>query len=337
MNIPVKTSSGGYDIVLERGAIERAGELLRLNRRVLIVTDDGVPEQYVKAVAAGCYEPVIHTFLQGERSKQPETLFEILRVLADNAFTRSDCIVAVGGGVVGDLAGFAASIYMRGIEFYNVPTTLLSQVDSSIGGKTAIDFAGYKNLVGSFYPPSRVIIDPDTLKTLPARQVSNGLAEALKMSLTSDPELFSIFENRDVFEDAMLDRIIYRSLLIKRHVVEEDEREGGLRRILNFGHTLAHAIESANSMDRYYHGECVALGMIPMCSEDIRERLIPILNRLSLPTVIDEDPEVLIEAARHDKKTAGDDITVVTVSEIGSYKMKRLSFSQYEDMIRQVL
>lgn len=337
MNIPVKTSSGGYDIVLERGAIERAGELLRLNRRVLIVTDDGVPEQYVKAVAAGCYEPVIHTFFKGERSKQPETLFEILRVLADNAFTRSDCIVAVGGGVVGDLAGFAASIYMRGIEFYNVPTTLLSQVDSSIGGKTAIDFAGYKNLVGSFYPPSRVIIDPDTLKTLPARQVSNGLAEALKMSLTSDPELFSIFENRDVFEDAMLDRIIYRSLLIKRHVVEEDEREGGLRRILNFGHTLAHAIESANSMDRYYHGECVALGMIPMCSEDIRERLIPILNRLSLPTVIDEDPEVLIEAARHDKKTAGDDITVVTVSEIGSCEMKKLSFSQYEDMIRQVL
>ena len=177
MDISVKTSLGEYSIVLKRGALNQIGNLLNLNRKVLIVTDDGVPCEYAQKVANASKTPVVFTIPQGEQSKQMDSLTAILKSLVENNFTRSDCVVAVGGGVVGDVSGFAASIFMRGIDFYNIPTTVLSQVDSSIGGKTAIDFMGYKNLIGAFYPPKKVVIDPETLKTLPKRQISNGLAE----------------------------------------------------------------------------------------------------------------------------------------------------------------
>ena len=253
--------------------------------------------------------------------------------MVKNGFTRSDCVVAVGGGVVGDMAGFAAASYMRGIDFYNIPTTVLSQVDSSVGGKVAIDFEGYKNLVGAFYPPKAVIIDSDTLKTLPERQISNGLAESVKMSLTSDKELFRIFEEEDIKSN--IDTVIERSLKIKREVVEKDEKEGGLRKILNFGHTLAHAIESENDMQNLYHGECVALGMIPMCSSAVRGRLIPVLKKLNLPTSNDFDTEKIISAMRHDKKLMGDDITVIFVPEVGKYEMREMPFDTFAKEIKE--
>jgi 3-dehydroquinate synthase len=261
--------NGGYDIILERGALQKVNELLDLDRKVLIVTDDGVPEAYAKVVASQCKEAEIVTIPQGEQSKNIENWSMLLKALVENNFTRSDCVVAVGGGVVGDLAGFAASSFMRGIDFYNIPTTLLSQVDSSIGGKTAVDFMGYKNLVGAFYPPKKVVIDPYTLRTLPQRQLTNGLCESIKMGLTSDKELYEIIAKNDLDDDT-LDEIIYRSLLIKKAVVEADEREGGLRKVLNFGHTIAHAIESINGLEKYYHGECVGIGMLPMCSQKVR-------------------------------------------------------------------
>lgn len=334
MNINVKTASGGYDIVLERGAISRLNEYLKLERKVLIVTDSGVPALYAETVAKQCKTPVILTIPQGEQSKQTDTWGLLLKTMVENNFTRTDCVVAVGGGVVGDLSGFVAACFMRGIDFYNIPTTVLSQVDSSIGGKTAVDFMGYKNLVGAFYPPKAVIIDTNTLKTLPERQVSNGLCEALKMATTLDEELFQIFENNDI-TDAVLDDIIYRSLLIKKAVVEEDEHESGLRKVLNFGHTLAHAVESFN-MDKYYHGECVAIGMIPMCSVAVKQRLLPILKKLNLPTLIEEKADGLIEACKHDKKAFGESITVVTVDKIGEFNFKNISFSELEQLIRSV-
>lgn len=334
MIIPVKTSQGSYDIILERGALSKAGEYLNLNRRTLIVTDSGVPQEYAQTVAAATKCPTIVTIKEGEASKQMDTLKLLLEALVNGSFTRTDCVVAVGGGVVGDLAGFAASIFMRGIDFYNIPTTVLSQVDSSIGGKTAIDFMGIKNIVGAFYPPKRVIIDADTLKTLPPRQISNGLAESLKMAATSDRELFEIFEKGDALSN--IDTIIERSLRIKKQVVEEDEREAGLRKILNFGHTLAHAVESAYDMQNLYHGECVSLGMLPMCSSEVKSRLLPVLKKLNLPTKLIAEAETLIEACRHDKKTAGDDITVVLVPEIGSFELKKMPFCELEERIRQV-
>lgn len=332
MIIPVRTGNGGYNIYLERGALKKAGELLNLDRKVLIVTDSGVPSDYAKTVASICKEPFIVTIEQGEPSKCFDTFKMLLSRLVKGNFTRTDCVVAVGGGVVGDLAGFVAASFMRGIDFYNIPTTVLSQVDSSIGGKVAIDFEGYKNIVGAFYPPKAVIIDSDTLKTLPQRQISNGLAEALKMSLTSDKELFIIFENEDITEKN-IDTVIYRSLLIKREVVEKDEKESGLRKILNFGHTLAHAIESENNMRELYHGECVALGMLPMCDKKLRVRIEAILKKLNLPTEINCNSDVLIEAMKHDKKMSGDKITVIFVPEVGKYEMRTIPFNDLKGMI----
>ena len=321
MTIRMNLGSDSYDIIVERGILKSAGEYLDLDRRVLIVTDSGVPAEYADAVAAQCKEGTVYTVEQGEGSKSLETFGQLLQVMLDLGFSRKDCVVAVGGGVVGDLSGFAAASYMRGIDFYNIPTTLLSQIDSSIGGKTAVNFGGVKNIVGAFYQPKRVLIDPELLKTLPKRQISNGLAEAVKMSLTSDGELFSVFEGCDI--EKSLDEIIIRSLNVKKSVVEKDEREVGLRKILNFGHTVGHGIESCEK--ELYHGECVALGMIPMCSEAIRPRVVEVLKRCGLYREIEYDWDKITKAAFHDKKADGDTVTVTTVNEIGTFEMKKVN------------
>ena len=331
----VNLPAGGYDIHLERGALVRAGELLRLSRRVLIVTDEGVPPEYARTVAAQCKEPYIVTLPMGEGSKSFARLEMLCSTMLAHGFTRSDCVVAVGGGVVGDLAGFAAASYMRGIDFYNIPTTVLSQVDSSIGGKVAVNLAGVKNIVGAFHQPRAVIVDPEVLKTLPKRQIANGLAEAVKMSLTSDAELFELFEKGAWERD--IDRIIERSLRIKKAVVEQDECETGLRRVLNFGHTLGHGIEGAEELHGLYHGECVALGMLPMCSARVRARLIPVLKGLGLPYEIKGDLEKMLSIAAHDKKCDGGAISVVYVDEVGSFEIVKMPLGEWQETIRSTL
>lgn len=323
MIVPVKTDTWDYDIVLEPGALGRAGELLNLRRRVLIITDSGVPERYAECIAAQCEKAVTVTVPQGEKSKCFDELQHILKAMLDNSFTRGDCVVAVGGGVVGDLSGFAASCYMRGVDFYNIPTTLLSQVDSSIGGKTAIDFEGVKNIVGAFYQPKKVIIDPEVLSTLSRRQLMAGLCEAIKMAATSDAELFSLIE-RSTELTADLPEIIYRALMIKKKVVELDPRETGLRKILNFGHTIGHAVESFNE-GRLLHGECVALGMLPMSEAHPRTRIKALLEKYGVPTAIEQSPEELLPYLMHDKKMAADGISAVVVEEIGSFTLCRMS------------
>ncbi|MBR6651462.1 MAG: 3-dehydroquinate synthase [Clostridia bacterium] len=335
MIIPVKTRNGGYNIYFERGALGRVGELLKLDRKVLVVTDNGVPAQYAETVVSQAKEGYIVTIEQGEKSKGIKTFELLLSKLVEYGFTRTDCVVAVGGGVVGDLSGFAASCFMRGIDFYNIPTTVLSQVDSSIGGKTAIDFMQYKNIVGAFWPPAAVIIDPETLSTLPPRQISNGLAESVKMALTFDSDLFELLEREDI--SAHIDEVIYRSILLKKAVVEEDETEKGLRKVLNFGHTIAHAIESEKAMEDYFHGECVAVGMIPMCSDRVKARLVSVLNKLSLPTSVPCDLNVITEAVRHDKKASGENITFIWVEEAGTFEMKKCSFDEFDNLVKEKL
>jgi 3-dehydroquinate synthase len=325
----------GYDIRVERGALGRAQSLLNLNRRVLIVTDDGVPSHYAATVAAQCKDPLTVVLPQGEATKSLASLELLLKKMLEAGFTRSDCVVAVGGGVIGDLAGFAASCYMRGIDFYNIPTTLLSQVDSSIGGKVAVNLSGVKNCVGAFYQPRAVLIDPDTLETLPARQIAGGMAEALKMAMTSDAALFEMFERGEAFD--RIEDVIVSSLRIKKSVVEQDEREGGLRRILNFGHTLGHGVESSQALHGLYHGECVALGMIPMCDASVRARLLPILKRLGLPTALPTDAETVLGFVSHDKKCAGDKISVIYVPEIGKFEIQTTDVSAFCDRVRPIL
>ncbi len=321
-----------YDIQIGRGLLSRANEFWNLNRKVFIVTDTGVPEEYARTVASLSLEAKVVTVPMGEGSKSLETFSRLTREMIAFGLTRTDCAVAVGGGVVGDLVGYLAASYMRGIDFYNAPTTLLSQVDSSIGGKTALNVGGVKNIVGAFHQPRGVIADLDTLSTLPKRQVSNGLAEAVKMAVTSDRELFGIFE-KNSFETLDLETVVTRSLMIKKQVVEEDERENGLRKILNFGHTLGHGIEALEEMHGIYHGECVAIGMMAVSSPEVRARLGAVLSALSLPTEYKGDLGAALEYTRHDKKCDGKKISVVLSEKIGSFVVEKMSTEEFSALV----
>lgn len=332
MIIPLNLGEQSYDIVLERGALNKASQHLSLNRKCLIVTDSGVPSQYAKTIKNQAKEGYIVTIPQGESSKNFDNYKMLLAYMVEKSFTRTDCVIAVGGGVVGDLSGFVASSYMRGIDFYNVPTTLLAQVDSSIGGKVAIDFNGVKNIIGAFYQPKRVLIDSDTLKTLDKRQMNAGLCEAIKMSLTSDKSLFELIESSTSLEND-IDIIIEKALLIKKNVVEIDPKERGLRKVLNFGHTIGHAIESDHNLGELLHGECVALGMLPMCSNDVNKRLVPVLEKYLLPTRINSDTDTLISYITHDKKASGKKITVIYVNEIGAFEMREIEIEKMREYI----
>ena len=333
--ITLSLGANSYDIVLEPGCLEQAGTLLNLNRKVLIVTDSGVPASYADTVAAGSLAAEVVRIPQGEASKNFDHFRMLLSRMLAFGMGRGDCVVAVGGGVVGDMAGFAAACFMRGIDFYNIPTTVLSQVDSSIGGKTAIDLDGIKNVVGAFYQPRRVLIDPVTLSTLPRRQIANGLAEAVKMALCFDREAFARFESLD-FEAELsrlasgqpspaLIRIISDALRMKKDVVEKDEKEQGLRRVLNFGHTLGHGIESVNVKNGILHGECVALGMLPMCSASVCARLLPVLEKLGLPVSCATDPDQVMQAVTHDKKQYAGKIRSIFVDSVGTFAEKDLT------------
>ena len=328
--IHVSVEGGDYDITVGRGLLFRVGEYFNLERRVLILTDSGVPCEYAETVRAAAKCGVIYTIPEGEGSKCFSVLEGILGDMLKCGFGRGDCIVTVGGGVVGDIAGLAASLYMRGIDFYNIPTTLLSQVDSSIGGKTAINLGGVKNTVGAFYQPRGVLIDPDLLSTLPPEQMTSGLAEAVKMAITSDAELFELIEGGEIEEN--LEQIITRSLMIKKRIVEEDERESGLRRILNFGHTLGHGIE-VTCNGRLTHGECVALGIIPVCDGKIVKRVLPVLNKIGVDTNFEYDLEAAMALIAHDKKASGDSLYAILADEIGSAKIEKMSLSDFTALV----
>lgn len=324
MTLTVTLPHESYPIYIERGLLDSIGELLSLDRRVLVVTDEGVPKAYADKLVNASKHPVLLTLPAGENTKSLENLEKLLRLMLDHGFTRKDCVVAVGGGVIGDLSGFAASVYMRGIDFYNIPTTLLAEIDSSIGGKTAVNYGNIKNPIGSFYQPKAVVIDPDVLKTLEYRQIASGLAECIKMALTFDKSLFEFLESADLKANT-IETVITAALKIKKSVVEQDEKEAGLRRVLNFGHTLGHAIESLRESHALYHGECVALGMLPMCSDTVRQRLIPLLQKFSLPTTLAFDKEAAKKALMHDKKSEQNGISCIFVEEIGSYTIKKLT------------
>ncbi len=332
MNLNVRLGERAYDIIIERGVLSRASTELRLDRRVLIVTDNGVPQRYVDEVARQCLNPHVVTVAQGEASKSL-TSFELLcRTMLEKRFGRGDCVVAVGGGMVGDLAGFAAASYMRGIDFYNIPTTLLSQVDSSIGGKTAVNLGGIKNIVGAFYQPKKVLIDPDTLSTLTPRLFSEGLAEVIKMAACDDEELFSLLETQSASEH--IEKILVGALHIKRRYVENDEKEVGERAVLNFGHTVGHAVEAGGG---FYHGECVAIGMLYFCGEETRARLRAVLEKYNLPTRTDETVDTLFERLCHDKKANSGTIRVVYVDKIGTHRLENLTFDDMKELLSQTV
>lgn len=318
------TCSKEYDIYLEKGLLERLHQYIDGNRKIFILSDDAVPKCHQQTVHQQFPDSYLHIVKHGEGAKSFAVLEDCLTQMLRQNFSRKDLVIALGGGVIGDLAGFVAATYMRGIDFINIPTTTLSQIDSSIGGKVAINLDGIKNCVGAFYQPKMVLIDPLLLNTLPKRHFYNGLVEAVKAGLIQDEELFTLFE-RDELD---IEQIIYRSLLVKKHVVEQDETEQGLRKILNFGHTIGHAYESYYQLHDYYHGECVALGMMAILTNSkIRERLSKILERFHIPTSCDADKEKVFTYLSKDKKANHDQITIVKVEKIGHAELEDVPIS----------
>ena len=355
MQINIDLPGGSYPIRIGRGLLARAGELMNLDRRVFLVTDRGVPSRYVRAVAAQCRLHTVFTVQPGEASKSVEVWSGLLEAMLRAGLTRGDCVAVVGGGVVGDLAGFAAASYMRGVDFYNVPTTVLSMADASVGGKTALNLGGVKNSIGAFWQPKAVLIDPDVLDTLPQRQISNGMAEIVKTALTLDADLFTRLErflSDEPWHGIRIEDLITDAVRLKKAVVEADERESGPRRVLNFGHTLGHGIEAVRTGRlissggaeaalregfALLHGECVALGMLPLCAPEVRARLLPILERLDLPTHAVFDPDAALAAIARDKKGAADTITVVTAPAVGEYAFRSMPLSDLRPLLTELL
>ena len=328
--IRVNSSGGGYDVVFG-ASLEKAPEYFDLDRKVLIVTDRNV-YPYAARLTKSLSEHRVLTLPAGEATKCERYLSKIWEECCDLGMTRTDCIVALGGGVVGDIAGFAAATYMRGIDFYNIPTTVLSQVDSSVGGKTAIDFGGYKNIVGAFHQPKGVLIDPAVLDTLDDRQYANGTAEIIKMAATLDKDLFGYMESADASRSF---EVIKEAVGIKVKIVEQDEREAGLRRVLNFGHTVAHAIESKAGFGDVLHGEAVSVGMLPMAKGEAKDRIRRLLEKHGLPTKLPFTPHELTDAVFHDKKMSGGTLTCVVCPEIGKYEFVKMTPKEFERRVAE--
>ncbi len=332
MEILVDLKERSYPIILERGAVEKCSTWIKTDRKVMILSDDGVPSELQQLVLSQFPKGFLKVVRQGESSKSFECWEECQRELIRHQFSRKDCVIALGGGVIGDLGGFVASTYMRGIDFINIPTTTLSQIDSSIGGKTAINVDGIKNCVGTFYQPKIVLIDPDVLKTLPPRHYMNGLVEALKAGLIYDASLFELFEKGTFEKD--IEMILYKALLVKKDVVEKDERETGLRKILNFGHTIGHGIESYYHLHDLYHGEAVALGMIPFIkNEGLKKRTLEVYKKMNLHSTIDYDPEAVYQFMCSDKKANAEQIVTIQVKELGKAEMVEMPIKE----LRKVL
>jgi 3-dehydroquinate synthase len=335
--IPVRSSAGRYGIVCGEGVLrDTAGEIRKLGKfsRIHIVSSPRVWRAVGKSVQRGLGAKNIHaTHLMDdtESAKNLFTLEKLSRSLVRSGIDRHALIIAVGGGVVGDVAGFAASTCQRGVSLVHIPTTLISQVDSAVGGKTGVNLPEGKNLVGTFYPARLVLVDSAMLKPLPERQYRGGLAEVIKYGVIADPKLFAYLEkNFDAVlrrEPATLAHIIPRCLEIKAHVVSRDERESGLREILNFGHTFGHALETVTNYRTYQHGEAVAWGMmaaallgheIGLTPADEVSRIVSLVRRMGpLPPWPSAPPKKLIAAMRSDKKARAGKLRFVLAPKIG--------------------
>ncbi len=341
--VNVDLGKDSYRIEIERGLLDHVGEKLKSltkAEKIAVITDHNVRRLYGEKIRrvlkeAG-FDVKVIAIPAGESSKNLRVLGDVLEALAGFDMSRSDAVVTFSGGVPGDLGGFAAASYMRGIPFFQIPTTILAQIDSSVGGKVAVDLPAGKNLAGAFYQPKGVFIDPDLLHTLPTRYIHDGLAEAVKYGCIGDRELFELFENLRSEEDLeeKMEEIILRSVLQKVKFVEEDQFDNGSRQMLNFGHTIGHAIERYFHYNTYTHGEAVAIGMSLLTAQTEKlgiteagstERLLAVLKKLSLPTSIGVAAEELIPHILHDKKRRGKEITLVTMDTIGKASLAKVA------------
>ncbi len=348
--IAVKTGIP-YEILIEGGLLTDVPQdlkALNLGYRYAVISDSNVADilglDFVRLMKDAGLEAELYVFPAGETSKNINIVIDLARKMLKAGYDRKSAIVALGGGVTGDLAGFLASIYMRGIPYIQIPTSLLAQVDSSVGGKTGVDLPEGKNLIGTFYQPRRVYIDYGVLTTLPFEHFKNGLAEVIKYGCIWSPKLFSFLEENAErilhYDDKVLEYIIYESCRIKAEVVSKDEREGGLRRILNFGHTIGHAIEAAAGYE-ILHGFCVAMGMIAaakisealgITKQGISTRIKSLLKKFDLPTFIPKELSIekILSFLRADKKVWRGRLTFVLLQDIGKIEF-------YEEPPRELI
>jgi 3-dehydroquinate synthase len=352
--IRVDLGERSYEVVVHAGLLDHIGELLapfKLGPETVIVTNPVVKRHYgarvVRSLRAAGLNPTVLALPDGERTKSLRWVARVLNELLRRRYERKAWLVALGGGVIGDLAGFAASMYLRGIPFVQVPTTVVAQVDASIGGKTGVNHPRGKNLIGAFYQPKLVLVDPDALRTLPQRDFRAGLAEVIKYGVIADAAFFEFLE-RDMEQILKLDptalhRVIRTSCAIKAAVVSEDEREGDRRRILNFGHTVGHALETLGGYRRYTHGEAVAIGMVVaarlagrlgLADASVGMRIRALLERARLPADLPpHSASAVLRAMRQDKKVQDRRIHFVLPDRIGHVVVRPVE----EPEIRQAL
>lgn len=351
-SIIVELSHKTYPLYIKRGLINEIGiEIAKIynGKKIAIITDENVNKLYGRTVEISLktnnFNVKTFVLAPGEKSKSVDVLLKVYNDLLDFGLTRGDLIIALGGGVVGDLTGFAASTLLRGIPFVQIPTSLLAQVDSSIGGKVAVDLPKGKNLIGNFYHPEAVFIDPNVLKTLNKKFLHDGLAEVIKYGAIKDSGLFLNLENfkddQDLLEN--IDEVIYKCCNIKKDVVEKDEKDTGDRMMLNFGHTLGHSIEQYFNYEKYTHGEAVGMGMysITKRSEELgltepgsAERIKNILIKYNLPyEVLGLDKDKVLQAIGLDKKNDKDTINIILLKKIGVVFIKNINSSLMKDYI----
>lgn len=351
-NLQINLLNNQYEILIKSGIVNSIGEEISKiyeGNKIALITDENVDEFYGDIVKKSLEDndfKVLKVVLKpGERSKSIESLMKLYNELLDFKLNRGNLIIALGGGVIGDLAGFCAATLLRGIPFVQVPTSLLAQIDSSIGGKVAIDLPRGKNLIGNFYHPKAVYIDPQVLKTLEKRYVNDGLGEAIKYGLIKEKELFEKFESIESYEALFeyIEDIIYKCCSIKKQVVEQDEKDKGERMILNFGHTIGHAIEKLENYKGVSHGEAVTIGMysialrceeLNICKDGVANRIKSLLYKFNLPYDFQvKTREDIIDAISVDKKTIGDFINLILIEDIGKVFIHKVTHEELEKFI----
>lgn len=332
MKLTVHVQEKAYDIHINQEIMKNIETYLDVNQRTFLIYDHQV-FSHLPQITSKLKNVNTFSVPSGEESKSLLMYQKIMEKLLQLEYEKTDVIIAFGGGVVGDLAGFVAATYKRGMRFINIPTTVLSMVDSSIGGKVALHQNYYKNVIGTFYQPELVLIDISLLSTLSKRHINNGFMEALKVGLLDDIILYQIFLKNE--QEKKLEEVIYRSLLVKKKIIEKDVFDKDIRNILNFGHTIGHALESCGSFQELLHGEAVAIGMLPMIENiKVKKEVMQILRTLEIPMKPNVSMDQLMHYIRNDKKRKDDYIRIVVLEDIAKAKLQLISLEALKEKLK---
>jgi len=327
--VHVSIENNSYDVLIEKGLLSKISTFLDTDKEYLIITDTNIPKEYIMTIKSQLNVALTYALQPGESLKCAEKVNEVIEDMIAHKIPRSITLIALGGGVIGDFTGFVASIYMRGVDFIQIPTSLLSQVDSSVGGKVGINSKTMKNAIGSFYQPKIVFVDPNTLQTLEKRHFNNGMAELIKHGLIAGKSLFEDLLKNDINDN--IEDFIYRSVEIKRDIVIQDVTDKGVRQLLNFGHTLGHAIEQDSGYS-LLHGESIAIGMLLMIKDlPLYNKVRELFQKYNLPVTYSYDKDKLYNYIKTDKKVSGDFLNIILLRSEGNAFIKTINLEQIKE------